>query len=200
MKDNLIRKISRSHNSGFTLFELLTVLAIFAIIATLVVPQFLNMRKNAALRILEVNQRVLQNIIVEYNIFDRTPQETADGDTVTGGIRVLLRDAMQDSLERVVNPFSKCENIISTSQAQSSDSAAIVIQAGTSQTMQQAINSIHFQTQRLWPLSSTSESYKRKFVGAIIIRICSDGYLIYAYPAYEEVHNIIEVPYSQLTP
>ena len=81
------------NEKAFTLYEILAALTVLTITLTLVIPFFINTRRTAAINLLETNQKVLYNIITQYNILDSTPQV---GDA--GIIRNELRDTMNESL------------------------------------------------------------------------------------------------------
>ena len=188
-KNNLLQKLV-INEKAFTLYEILAALTILAITFTLVIPFFINTRRNAALNLLETNQKVLYNIVTQYNILDYTPQV---GDA--GIIRNELRDIMNESLNQIKNPSNQCIEIISSTQAGSSDCAAIVVaQNNHANGMDWLLEN---PSTRLWPLrSSDSESSKNKFIGSIIITICNDGYIIFAYPEYNKIHNPLKYYYS----
>ena len=91
-KNNLLQKLV-INEKAFTLYEILAALTVLTITLTLVIPFFINTRRTAAINLLETNQKVLYNIITQYNILDSPPQV---GDA--GIIRNELRDTMNESL------------------------------------------------------------------------------------------------------
>ncbi len=67
------------NNKGFTLVELITVLAILAILMGIAVPKTYHIRENAALNIDVNNAKLIQsNMNVYYNVYKRWPNSLTD--------------------------------------------------------------------------------------------------------------------------
>ncbi len=175
------------NKKGFTLIELIVVITILGILAVIAIPQFSSFNEKVTLRVLESNQKTLTNILVYNKALTGLP--TINSGTVTEN-RNALRDIIGDSLQSIGNPVNKSNRLISTAQTGGNNSAAVVV-AQKNVLIQTAVNN---KSSYMWPLNA-AESSKTKFEGAIVIQISRDGYLIYAYPKYNEAHNIQMIPY-----
>jgi len=91
-----------------------------------------------------------------------------------------------------VNPITKSSKIISTTQAGSSDDAAVIVGVASTLSIEGAVGSPN-----LWPFrSGDAESSREKFVGALIIQIRSDGFVLYGNTRNQELFNPIVIPFS----
>jgi prepilin-type N-terminal cleavage/methylation domain-containing protein len=82
--------------NGFTLVELLIVIAILAVLAVLAVPRFINMQADAAAKACLSNRASLETAIEQYNYYasqdTTTPQKTAIGNGTAAGSTALQDD------------------------------------------------------------------------------------------------------------
>jgi len=173
---------------AFTLIELIVVIAIVAILVAIAIPSFSGLQNRATINVLENNQKTLETILKIGETLSGLP--TIESGTPTQN-RNTLAEIINSGNHYFANPKNKCTDIISTTQASSKNCAAIII----SQRSVLIETAIRNQNTNLWPLNA-AESSKTKFVGAIIIQICSDGYLIYSYPEYGKVHNLRKYSFS----
>lgn len=171
---------------GFTLIEIITVVAIIAILAAVSIPVYTGLTNRARLSVLSSNQATLGTIISIGDAFDELPNITSGNATQS---RNTIAQLIIDGNHKFKNPLNGSTDIISTTQAGSKNNAAIVV-SQRNVTIDTASNN---RNTNLWPLNA-AESSKQKFEGALIIQICNDGYLIYSYPAYGEVHNLKKFP------
>lgn len=179
--------MKQSHKKGFTLVEILVVIVIITILSAIILPSLFNTQERAAQGVLTRNVNGLYNILLYHEATVGLP--TIDSGSSSQN-RKEIRDIITDSFDVIKNPYKKSTEIISTSQAGSVKSAAIVITQGN-QLMSTAINN---KNTNLWPLTA-AESSKEKFIGSLVIRICKDGYLLYSYSPYNQVDNIVKIPY-----
>lgn len=80
-------KTSSRKRAGFTLLELLAVVAIISILVMISVPVYHNVQENAEKKVLEYNTRVLADVLSQY-----LEEEREDG-TVS---RAVVREVMAD--------------------------------------------------------------------------------------------------------
>lgn len=179
--------MSRLNNKkGFTLIEIITVVAIIAILAAVSIPVFSGLTNRARISVLNSNQSTLGTIISIGDAFDQLPN--INSGTTTQNRNAIAQLIIQGN-HKFKNPLKGSTEIISTTQAGSKNSAAIVI-SQRNVTINTAYNN---RSTNLWPLNA-AESSKQKFEGTLIIQICNDGYIIYSYPSYGEVQNLRKYP------
>lgn len=173
---------------GFTVVELIVVMAVLATVLAVAVPRLSGFRDRADLRVLEANQKILSDALSLAREMEGLP-------TIDSGTVYENRDALQtiigQALHSITNPVQASNRLITTAQTGGSESAAVVV----------AQRKISMQAARegdnIWPLNSSSEAVKQRFEGVLVMQICEDGYLLYAYPAYDEIHNLQQIPYQE---
>lgn len=173
---------------GFTLIELIIVIAIIVALSGLLIPVFSNIQQKTIETVLENNQRFLNQTLRTEEILEGLPRITSGNATQN---RNSLTQIILNSNQRFVNPKDKCNDIIGTAQAGSKACASIVI-AQRNVSMDAAIASPNT---NLWPLNAAASS-QSKFVGVIVIQISTDGYLIYSYPSLQTVRNIYKFSFN----
>lgn len=90
--------MKRSNRAGFTLVEVLTVIAIIALLASLILGLANNAQKTAARKKAEAEINQIQGFITDYQMrYGRVPSEKAD-------LTVALTDA-KHSLSNMVDPW-----------------------------------------------------------------------------------------------
>jgi len=90
--------MKRSNRAGFTLVEVLTVIAIIALLASLILGLAGNAQKTAARKKAEAEINQIQGFITDYQMqYGRVPSEKAD-------LAVALTDA-KHSLSNMVDPW-----------------------------------------------------------------------------------------------
>ncbi|MDD2371657.1 MAG: prepilin-type N-terminal cleavage/methylation domain-containing protein [Firmicutes bacterium] len=177
---------AETRKKGFTLIEIVTVLAIVAILTVVAIPVFTGYVTKARQEVLNYNQSSLGTIVSIGDTLDQLPNINSGNATQN---RNTIAQLIIEGNHSFINPITKSTDIISTTQAGSKTSAAIVI-AQRNVSINTAVNN---QITNLWPLNA-AESSKLKFKGTLIIQICNDGYLIYSYPAYGVAQNIKQYP------
>lgn len=94
------RKTSLSNRlrnrKGFTLLELLTVVAIISVLVTISVPIYHDVKRDAERKVLEYNTRVISNVLQQYMNEERE---------LRGLSRSTVRDLMEFTLGDENNPL-----------------------------------------------------------------------------------------------
>jgi prepilin-type N-terminal cleavage/methylation domain-containing protein len=158
---------------GFTLIELIIVIAILGILSTIAIVKFNDYKDSAVINTLNNNEKILVEQFIL--LFD------GEGKTVTGTSTKQnnLRDFLQDEIyEIIINPISKSSYILSTSNTASStfEGAAIVVASTSTYTIEEVEEDKGY-----YPLTATDPSGTiEKLNGTIMVSICSDGYLVYS--------------------
>ncbi|MDK2886959.1 MAG: hypothetical protein PWP54_1539 [Thermosipho sp. (in: thermotogales)] len=164
----------KNFKNGFTLIELIFVLAIIGGILLVAVLSYSKISEFSIKVTLKANQKVLMEAVTSI-VFD-TELPSYSNVTNSNYVRNELKEKLANTGVKIYNPLSKSDEIISTTQANSVNSAAVVI-SQRKVGIEQAISN---PDKYLYPLNA-SESSKEKFNGALIIQICEDGYILYAY-------------------
>ena len=84
-------KTSSRKRAGFTLLELLAVVAIISILVMISVPVYLNVQENAEKKVLEYNTRVLADVLSQY-----LEEEREDGTVSRAVVREVMATAVGD--------------------------------------------------------------------------------------------------------
>ncbi len=171
---------------GFTLIEIIIVVAIIAILTAVAIPVFSGFINKTRQSVLNYNQSTLGTIISIGDALGDLPNINSGNPTQN---RNTIAQLIIEGKHIFTNPKTGSTEIISTTQSGSKNSAAIVV-AQRNVTIETAYNN---RNTNLWPLNA-AESSKLKYEGTLIIQICNDGYLIYSYPLYGEVHNLKKYP------
>lgn len=175
--------------SGLSLTELIVVIAIIAVLAAIAVPSLIGIINRSRLGVLEKNQRILESALIMER--DTSFLPTIDSGTVHEN-RNSIRDILDEAGHYFSNPITRDDSIISSGQAGSNESAAIVI----SQRNEPIDNVLSSKGNFLWPLNA-AQSSQEKFVGALVIQICRDGYLVFSYTEKGKAHNIRKIYFGE---
>ncbi len=84
-------KTSSRKRAGFTLLELLAVVAIISILVMISVPVYHNVQENAEKKVLEYNTRVLADVLSQY-----LEEEREDGTVSRAVVREVMATAVGD--------------------------------------------------------------------------------------------------------
>ncbi|SHH52221.1 prepilin-type N-terminal cleavage/methylation domain-containing protein [Thermosipho atlanticus] len=172
----------KQFKNGFTLIELLIILAIIAALMLIVAFSYPKIVERSIINTLKANQKVLMEAVVSI-VFDST-LPSYENATNPFYLRNELKAKLTNTGIKIYNPLNKNSEIITTLQVSSAESAAVVI----SQRKIKIAKAIDNPNKYLFPLNA-AESSKEKFNGALIIQICEDGYIFYAY-LYEKIYNL----------
>jgi general secretion pathway protein G len=91
-----MRRIPK-HDAGFTLFELMIVMAIIGVLATLAVPSFVGAIKSAREAVLKEDLHVLRAAIDSYTMDKQKAPQSLDDLVTDGYLKVIPEDPMTHS-------------------------------------------------------------------------------------------------------
>ncbi|SHH25949.1 prepilin-type N-terminal cleavage/methylation domain-containing protein [Clostridium grantii] len=172
----------KKRKKGFTLIELIIVIAILGILSAIAIPKFNDYKDSASIATLNANEGtfIKQIALLE-----------AEGKTVSYGTTNKqndLRDFLKNEISGIiVNSVSNKSDIFSTSNNTTFEGAAIVTSSNSTKTMEYVKIKKDY-----YPLNSSNSTARLKSLnGTIMVVVCSDGYLLYG--IYDdEVHNFQE--------
>lgn len=107
-----------NNKRGFTLIELIVVMAIIGILVMLAAPRFLGYTKNAHVASMKADAKVLSNAALIYNIekegvWPVTEEEVTDlPEGVTGTAKKLNKELLKNHIKNLKNPIDKYALII----------------------------------------------------------------------------------------
>lgn len=170
-------------NEGVTLVELLIVIIVIGILASVSVISARAITESVQLAGQEQSQAAIKTTLSYYSASNPINQRD----------RNLIIDALDEMDFEISNLITQSTDIISTSSAGSHETAAIVV--GTRGSGSRTDLALNNQTTHVWPYNSSSSRYDDNdyYIGAIVIMIYEDGYLIYSYTKDKEFHNPIVV-------
>ena len=104
-----------NNKRGFTLIELIVVMAIIGILVMLAAPRFLGYTKNAHVASMKADAKVLSNAALIYNIekegvgvWPVTEEEVTDlPEGVTGTAKKLDKELLKNHIKNLKNPIDK---------------------------------------------------------------------------------------------
>jgi general secretion pathway protein G len=97
---------SKRHEDGFTLMELMIVMAIIGILATLAVPSFIGAIRSAREAVLREDLHVMRAAIDSYTMDKQKAPQSLDDLTESGYLRSIPEDPMTHSNETWVTDSS----------------------------------------------------------------------------------------------
>lgn len=97
---------SKKHEDGFTLMELMIVMAIIGILATLAVPSFIGAIRSAREAVLREDLHVMRAAIDSYTMDKQKAPQSLDDLTESGYLRSIPEDPMTHSNETWVTDSS----------------------------------------------------------------------------------------------
>ncbi len=104
-KKETLKRI-RQHESGFTLIELMIVMAIILILTTMVVPSYIGAMKHAREAVLKEDLSVLRNAIDSYTMDKQKAPQSLDDLVQNGYLRAIPEDPMTHSKDTWVTDTS----------------------------------------------------------------------------------------------
>ncbi len=97
---------NRKQDAGFTLMELMIVMAIISVLATLAVPSFIGAIKSAREAVLKEDLHVMRAAIDSYTMDKQKAPQTLDDLTQEGYLRSIPEDPMTKSADTWVTDTS----------------------------------------------------------------------------------------------
>ena len=124
--------VNRKHDAGFTLVELMIVMAIIGVLATLAIPSFVGALKQAREAVLKEDLHVLRTAIDSYTADKQKAPQSLDDLITDGYLKTIPEDPMthskdtwvtdtSDTLSSVDQTDPGINNIHSGAQDQGSD-------------------------------------------------------------------------------
>lgn len=172
----------RNSKKGFTLIELIIVIAILGILSAIAIPKFNDYKDSAVIATLNSNEKIL---VEQLGLLE------AEGKEVSYGVNSKqndLRDFLKQEISgMIVNTVSNKSDILSTSNNTTFKGAAIVTSSNSTKLIANVKS-----TKDYYPFNSSNSSTRlEQLNGTIIVVICNDGYLVYG--LYDgEAHNFKE--------
>jgi general secretion pathway protein G len=125
-------RVNRKHDAGFTLVELMIVMAIIGVLATLAIPSFVGALKQAREAVLKEDLHVLRTAIDSYTADKQKAPQSLEDLITDGYLKTVPEDPMthskdtwvtdtSDTLSSVDQTDPGINNIHSGSQDQGSD-------------------------------------------------------------------------------
>jgi general secretion pathway protein G len=98
---------NRHHEAGFTLIELMIVMAIILILTTMVVPSYIGAMKHAREAVLKEDLSVMRNAIDSYTMDKQKAPQSLDDLVQNGYLRAIPQDPMTHSNDSWVTDTSE---------------------------------------------------------------------------------------------
>ena len=97
---------SRKHDAGFTLMELMIVMMIIGVLATLAIPSFVGAVKSAREAVLKEDLRVMRSAIDAYTMDKQKAPQSLDDLVQDGYLKVIPQDPMTKARDTWVTDTS----------------------------------------------------------------------------------------------
>lgn len=97
---------TRKHDAGFTLMELMIVMAIISVLATLAIPSFIGAIKSAREAVLKEDLHVMRAAIDSYTMDKQKAPQSMDDLVQNGYLRAIPEDPMTHSRDTWVTDTS----------------------------------------------------------------------------------------------
>ncbi|HUA97434.1 MAG TPA: type II secretion system protein [Terracidiphilus sp.] len=100
-------KFGRRQSEGFTLIELMVVMAIIAILATLAIPSYVTAMRHAREAVLREDLQVMRSAIQSYTLDKEKAPQSLDDLVQSGYLRAIPEDPMTHSTDTWVTDQSQ---------------------------------------------------------------------------------------------